>query len=66
MLLTKLKAREIPWRVLSVEAVLIVVSVLLALALEGWREERKQRALGLPRTVFLIASLTARRNYFRF
>ena len=31
MLLTKLKSSEIPWGLLSVEAVLIVLSVLLAL-----------------------------------
>jgi len=47
MLLTKLKATEIPWRVLSVEAVLIVLSVLLALGVDSWREAREQQTLAV-------------------
>lgn len=43
MLLTKLKSSDLPWKLLTVEAVLIVLSVLLALGMDGWREEREQR-----------------------
>jgi len=45
MLLTKLKVPDVPWKLLSVEALLIVLSVLLALGVDSWREEREQRAL---------------------
>jgi len=45
MLLTKLKSRDIPWKLLTVEAALIVLSVLLALGVDSWREGRAQRAL---------------------
>jgi len=45
MLLTKLRSADIPWKLLTVEAVLIVLSVLLALGVDSWREAREQRAL---------------------
>ena len=45
MLLTKLKVPDIPWSLLAVEALLIVLSVLLALGVDSWREEREHRAL---------------------
>lgn len=45
MLLTKLKSSEIPWGLLSVEAVLIVLSVLLALGVDSWREAQEQQTL---------------------
>jgi len=45
MLLTKLESADIPWKLLTVEAVLIVLSVLLALGVDSWREAREQRAL---------------------
>ncbi|MFN2332949.1 MAG: hypothetical protein ABR550_00800 [Wenzhouxiangellaceae bacterium] len=45
MLLTKLKSSEIPWGLLSLEAILIVLSVLLALGVDSWREAREQQTL---------------------
>jgi len=45
MLLTKLKSSDLPWRLLTVEAVLIALSVLLALGMDSWREEREQQQL---------------------
>lgn len=45
MLLTKLKVSDIPWKLLTAEAVLIVLSVLLALGVDSWREGREQRVL---------------------
>jgi len=45
MLLTKLESADIPWKLLTVEAVLIVLSVLLALGVDSWREAREERAL---------------------
>lgn len=36
-----------PWGLLSVEALLVVLSVLLALALNSWREGRANKALAL-------------------
>lgn len=38
MLLTKKNFSDLPWRLLSVEAMLVVASIFLALALENWRE----------------------------
>jgi len=46
-LLTKLKDSDVPWTLLIAEAVLIVLSVLLALGVESWREERAQQASAL-------------------
>jgi len=40
-----LKSSEIPRGLLSVEAVLIVLSVLLALGVVSWREAREQQTL---------------------
>jgi hypothetical protein len=45
MLISKLRLTELPWKLLGVEALLIVLSVLLALALDSWREEREHREL---------------------
>lgn len=45
MWLTKLNNSDTRWALLGAEAVLIVISVLLALGLEGWREERERQAL---------------------
>ncbi len=45
MLSSKLQSSDIPWGLLSVEAVLIVLSVLLALGVDSWREARQQQAL---------------------
>lgn len=36
---------DIPWKVLAIEAVLVVLSVLLALGLNSWREGRANRTL---------------------
>lgn len=36
---------DIPWKILSIEAVLVVLSVLLALGLNSWREGRAHKAL---------------------
>lgn len=45
MLAPKNITNRIPWGVLTLEAVLIVLSVLLALALENWRENREHQDL---------------------
>ena len=45
MLFSKIRMTDLPWRLLAVEALLIVLSVLLALALDSWREEREHREL---------------------
>jgi len=45
MLLTKLESADIPWKLLTAEAVLIVLSVLLALGVDSWREAREERTL---------------------
>ncbi len=45
MLLSKIRITQIPWLLLGIEALLIVLSVLLALALDSWREEREHRDL---------------------
>jgi len=45
MLSSKGTGNSIPWGILTLEAVLIVLSVLLALALENWRENREHQHL---------------------
>jgi len=45
MLFAKIRTLDLPWPLLAVEALLIVLSVLLALALDNWREEREHREL---------------------
>lgn len=40
MLATRPTSERLPWKLLSIEAVLVVLSVLLALALNSWREAR--------------------------
>lgn len=47
MLPSKLGLDDLPWKVLSVEAVLVVASVLLALSLDSWREGREQETAAL-------------------
>lgn len=47
MLSSKNPGRKMPWGLLSVEALLVVLSVLLALALNSWREGRANEALAL-------------------
>lgn len=47
MLSSKSPNRKMPWGLLSVEALLVVLSVLLALALNSWREGRANEALAL-------------------
>jgi len=50
MLVTKFRFPDLPWKLLGVEAVLIVLSVLLALGVDSWRESREQQLLA-ERTV---------------
>lgn len=46
MLFTKKgSSSDFPWKLLAVEAVLVVTSVLLALALNSWRQSRSNNAL---------------------
>jgi len=45
MLTGKLKVPKLPWGLLAVDAVLIVLSVPLALAVDSWREAREHEAL---------------------
>lgn len=45
MLSTKNEPRGMPLGLLALEAALIVLSVLLALAVDSWRESREQREL---------------------
>lgn len=45
MLFSKSGSNKIPWKLLSIEAVLVVLSVLLALGLNSWRESRTQQEL---------------------
>jgi len=45
MLSTKPGLADLPWKLLAIEAVLVVASVLLALALDSWREQREQQSL---------------------
>jgi len=45
MLFSKIRSADLPWPLLGIEALLIVLSVLLALALDNWREEREHREL---------------------
>ncbi|MBU1188259.1 MAG: hypothetical protein KKC01_04435 [Gammaproteobacteria bacterium] len=45
MLFSKIRTLDLPWPLLGVEALLIVLSVLLALALDNWRDEREHREL---------------------
>lgn len=45
MLLTKKIMSDLPWKLLSVEAILVVSSVLLALALEDWQQSRAEARL---------------------
>lgn len=40
MLFTKQSSNDFPWKLLIIEATLVVMSVLLALALNSWREAR--------------------------
>lgn len=47
MLSSKNLDRKMPWGLLSIEALLVVLSVLLALALNSWREGRTNEALAL-------------------
>ena len=37
------RSQDIPWKRLSVEAAAIVVSILLAFAIDAWWEERLER-----------------------
>ena len=45
MLITKIRSAELPWALLAAEALLVVTSVLLALALEDWREDREKTVM---------------------
>ena len=45
MLATKKMFSDLPWRLLTVEAVLVILSVLLALALDSWRKDREDQKL---------------------
>lgn len=45
MLSSKTGSNKIPWKLLSIEAVLVVLSVLLALGLNSWREGRAHQDL---------------------
>lgn len=45
MLSSKTDSNKIPWKLLSIEAVLVVLSVLLALGLNSWRESRAHQDL---------------------
>lgn len=45
MLFTKTTPSDFPWKLLTVEALLVVSSVLLALALSSWYENRQQADL---------------------
>lgn len=47
MLSSKRSDRKMPWGLLAAEALLVVLSVLLALALNSWREGRANEALAL-------------------
>lgn len=47
MISSKNNARRIPWKLLSIEAILVVLSVLLALGLNKWNENRHNRELSL-------------------
>jgi hypothetical protein len=45
MLASRSTSEKLPWKLLSLEAVLVVLSVLLALALNSWREARGHERL---------------------
>ena len=45
MFSTKKIFKKLPWRLLTIEAALVVFSVLLALALNSWRESRSHQQL---------------------
>jgi len=45
MLASRSVSEKLPWKLLSLEAVLVVLSVLLALALNSWREARAHQQL---------------------
>lgn len=45
MLFTKQSSSDFPWKLLIIEAILVVMSVLLALALNSWREARAHQDL---------------------
>ncbi|GEM_PF-1487407 len=45
MLSSKTGSNNIPWKILSIEAILVVLSVLLALGLNSWREGRAHQDL---------------------
>lgn len=47
MLSTKKNNGKIPWGLLSIEAILVVLSVLLALGLNSWREGRANQELAI-------------------
>jgi len=45
MLSSKTNSNRIPWKLLTIEAILVVLSVLLALGLNSWREGRAHQDL---------------------
>ena len=55
-------SQDIPWRRLSVEAAVIVVSILLAFGIDAWWEERLERKLGAEYEQRIASELRATRT----
>ena len=57
------KAQNIPWNRLVVEAAAIVVSILLAFAIDAWWDDRQQRNEEQTILKALLDDLHDKRNY---